>query len=59
MTVSIFRGQRVLGTAFSRFRRLSDEVKEDDDEEEDFEPHVMSTDEIMHKYWKLVVSVFF
>ena len=49
---------------FGNFRRLSEnEVGEDDNssinEENSFEPKLLSEEELLHKYWKLVVSIFF
>ena len=48
-----------MGRAFSRFRKLSeDETKEENaDEADDFveEPHIMMSEEILSKHWKLVV----
>jgi len=33
-----------------------DVIDDGDEDEEDFEPHIMTTDEILHKHWKLVTS---
>ena len=49
-------------SVLGRFHRLSDSVddRNDPDDNEDehlFEPHVMSEEEIMHKYWKIAVTV--
>ena len=45
-----------LRSRFRRFRRLSEEKEEEADEDEaPLVPHIMSEQEIMHKYWKLVV----
>ena len=47
-----------LGRAFSRFRKLSEDVgpeAEQDDFVED--PHIMTSEEILNKHWKLVVSL--
>ena len=55
---------RAMGSSFSRFRRLEadDNVDDDDDDEEEngppLAPHVMSEQEIMHKYWKLAVRLY-
>lgn len=40
---------------FNRFRKLSEELEDSEDALDNFNPHVMSNDEIMHKYWKLGV----
>ena len=46
---------------FSNFRRLSEnELGEDDsssiNEENSIEPKILTDEELLHKYWKLVVS---
>ena len=48
-------------TVFGRFHRLSETLDGGNDvneisEEATYEPHVMSEEEIMHKYWKIAVS---
>jgi hypothetical protein len=47
---------------FGRFRRLSESGNQEDDaeimvdNEDSIEPKILSDEELLHKYWKLVVS---
>ena len=48
-------------SVFGRFHRLSETLDGIDDGDDNSqkaisEPHVMSEEEIMHKYWKIAVS---
>jgi hypothetical protein len=48
---------------FGNFRRLSETEAGDDDnssinEENSIEPKILSDEELLHKYWKLVVGSF-
>ena len=46
-------------SVFGRFRRLSESVdgryESDERDEDSMEPHILSEEEIMHKYWKISV----
>ena len=48
-------------SVFGRFHRLSETLDggndgNDNSKDTSFDPHVMSEEEIMHKYWKMSVS---
>ena len=48
-------------SVFGRFHRLSETLdggndRNDNSKDTSFDPHVMSEEEIMHKYWKISVS---
>jgi len=54
-------GRSMSSTVFGRFHRLSETLDGGNDgneifEEAVYEPHVMSEEEIMHKYWKIATS---
>ena len=49
-------------SVFGRFHRLSETLDggndgNDNSKDTVFDPHVMSEEEIMHKYWKISVSI--